>query len=222
MDGFDLTIDGESLMLQPAMQQVVAMVALAPRGIKRECVAFQLWPDKTEERAKANLRSCLWRIGKLPVAPIVSSKSTLWLSQDLWTDVREGLEELASGDETDLGPTLLPFHTLQADLLPDWYGDWLLVERERLRRFRIDVLERRARAALDSGAPSTAIQLALAAVAMDPYRAGGHQLAVEAHLAEGNTVEAHREYDRYRHFAGLGSQQPAFHEWTGSAPVTVR
>ena len=198
LGGFDLTIDGSSHDVQPASQRVLAMVALAPHGMKRDSCAFQLWPDSPERRAKANLRSCLWRIGKLPEHILVSTKSTIRLHSDLWVDVRDGLEELAaSADPTVIGASLLPFHALQADLLPDWYDDWLVVERERFRQLRLTAIESHARSALECGDTSAAIQLALTSVSIDPHRVQGHRLVARAHLAEGNNYEARREYDYY-------------------------
>lgn len=215
LDGFDLTIEGDSQPLQLAMQRVLAVVALAPRGVTRSRVAFQLWPDKPEERAKANLRSCLWRLGKLPVETIQATKTSLKLHDELWVDVREGLAELALGDESAIAESLLPFHTLQADLLPDWYDDWLIVERERFRQFRLHALEKRARQALADGRSGAAIQIALAAVAIDPYRESAHRLAVEAHLAEGNNYEARREFARYCEFVAIDLTDPKreFDNW---------
>ena len=85
-----------------------------------------------------------------------------------------------------------------SDLLPDWYDDWLEIERERLRQLTLRVLDARARRAIDDHQPGEAIQLALTAMAIDPLRAASYRLLMEAHLAEGNEHDARRTLDGYR------------------------
>ena len=194
--GFELTSDGAVLTLQPAMQRLVAFVALTPRGVERDYTAYQLWPDASEDRARANLRSTLWRLRKLPADVISTVMARLRLESHVWVDIREGLHDDALGPDSQLAA--LPFCTAHDDLLPDWYDDWLVVERERLRQYRLGRLEQRARAALDAGDTAAAIQTGLAAVSMDPLRESGRRVVIEAHLAEGNTAEAVREYGRYQ------------------------
>ena len=198
LGGFGLTIDGHVLEVTPAAERLLAFIALTPRGAERSYTAFQLWPEHEERRAKANLRSALWRLGKAPAELIRATKSRLRLAPDVWVDVRHGIAELASGGIDSIVEAALPFHALDSDLLPDWYDDWLMIERERLRQFRLGSLEEGARLALGRGQFGQAIQLALAAVSIDPLRESGHRLVIEAHLANGNRFDARRQLDCYR------------------------
>ena len=192
LGGFELTIDGEMTELQPAAQRLTAFVALSARGVDRMFTAFQLWPNTSEQRAKANLRSTLWRLHRLG-ADIVSATATrLRLSPSVWLDTRDGLQA-----PDGRAPEVLPFQSMLTDLLPDWYDDWLAVERERYRQLRLSDLESRARDAIDTGETGRAIQLALAALAIDGLRESSHRLVIEAHRAEGNHREAERETLRY-------------------------
>ena len=188
--GFELEIDGRVVEVQPALRRLTALVALTPRGIARDFAAFQLWPDKVEARAKANLRSTLWRQHQLEAPVVQVSAMSLRLDPRVWLDIRDDLE---GGDD---GQVSRPFDTLLLDLLPEWYDEWLVVERERLRQFRLASLERRARDAMPAD-PGRAIQLGLAALAIDGSRESSHRLVVEAHLAEGNAREAARERSRF-------------------------
>src|SRR6266545_404812 len=63
------------------------------------------------------------------------------------------------------------------DLLPDWYDDWVVIER---------------------GRHGQAIQAALLAVGEEPLRESAHRILVRAHLAQGNQGEAILHYRRYR------------------------
>jgi DNA-binding SARP family transcriptional activator len=198
LSGFELSIDGEVVVLQPVAQRLLGFVALANRRVERSFVAFRLWPDNDEERAKANLRSALWRLRQASSELLASTKSHLWLCGQVWVDVRDGIREMHDASVEDLLGASQPFWTLDTDLLPDSYDDWLGTERERLRLVRLDELEGRAAGLLSERRFRDAIQLALAAVALDPLRESAHRLVIEAHLAEGNGVEARRQFDRYQ------------------------
>lgn len=195
LGGFDLRVDGASVRLQPVSRRLLALLALSDRPLSREFVAFQLWPDTDEHRALASLRSALWRLGHLGGRMLDVTSTQLALSPDVWLDVRHGIQGLIGGDELDASP--LPFTSIQSELLPDWYDDWLVVERERLRQLLLHVLTSRARAALGRGETLRAIQLALAALSVEPHHDGAHDVLTSAHLAEGNNYEAQREQARF-------------------------
>lgn len=202
LGGFEAQVGDDVLSLQPAMQRLIALVALSPRGINRCRTAFQLWPDTNEDRAKANLRSTLWRLNKMCDSIITATKTHLRLAPEVWVDARDGIETLAArarsdGDEVGL-ELPRPFQALQSELLPDWYDDWLIIERERLRQLTLNTLEQRSRTALKRGETAQAVEAGLAAVAIDPLRESSRRLVVEAHIAQGNVSAARQEIDRYR------------------------
>lgn len=196
LGGFELTVNEELIPLQPAARRLLAYVALAPHGIERLCAALQLWPDHTEDRAKANLRSSLWRLGQLPVALIWTRGGRLRLSPDVWLDTIDGLE-MASDTHSEVDGSV-PFETLMSGLLPDWYDDWLDIERERVRQLLLTQLERRGRHALDAADSGAAIQWGLTAAGIDPLRESARRLVIEAHLFDSNTCNALRELDDFR------------------------
>jgi DNA-binding SARP family transcriptional activator len=204
LGGFGLEVDGTSVDMTPAAQRLLAFVALTPRGAERSYTAFQLWPEHHEERAKANLRSALWRLSKVPADLVMATKMHLRLHPSVWVDVRHGLGELAQGGLDAIVAAVLPFQALDSDLLPDWYDDWLSIERERLRQLRLASLEEAARLAIERGRFGHAVQLALATVAVDPLRESGHRLTIEAHLANGNRLEARRQYESCRRLLADG------------------
>lgn len=208
LGGFELRIDDDIVDLQPAAQRLIAFVALSSHGVERTFTAFQLWPEKTEVRALANLRSALWRIRKLPAELIETPGTRLRLAPDVWLDARDGLAEIdhtGGGDGTDgisafgefVSTTLRPFSAFDADLLPDWYDDWLTIERERLRQMRLRRIEGLATTALEQGRTADAIQAGLSVLSLDPLRESGQRIVMTAHIAEGNECEARRQYERY-------------------------
>jgi DNA-binding SARP family transcriptional activator len=87
---------------------------------------------------------------------------------------------------------------LSLDLLPDWYDDWLVDDREGVRQLRLHALERLTCELSLSGRHAEAIQAALAAVRLEPLRETAHAALIRAHLAEGNRSEAVRQFHRCR------------------------
>ena len=84
------------------------------------------------------------------------------------------------------------------DLLPGWDEEWLVIERERMRQLRIHGLEALSRYLACRGRFPEAIDAALAAIAAEPLRESARSALIEAHMAEGNHSEAHRELENYR------------------------
>jgi DNA-binding SARP family transcriptional activator len=85
---------------------------------------------------------------------------------------------------------------LEAELLPEWYDDWVLVERERFLELRIESLETLCRAQLDAGMPAEAVATGLAALRADSTRETTTRLLIAAQLALGNRAQALAHYRR--------------------------
>jgi DNA-binding SARP family transcriptional activator len=84
------------------------------------------------------------------------------------------------------------------DLLPGWYDDWVIFERERIRQRLLHALEALSQLLVAAGRCADAVEAAISAVSVDPLRESANRALIEAHLAEGNLVEARRAYERYR------------------------
>lgn len=199
LDGFEFESDGRRVELPVSTQRVVAFLAFHERPLLRTYVAGCLWTDKSSERSYANLRSALWRLRR-PAAQLVECRDThLSLAPDVDVDLRRVMDvarsqlDGAQGAPLD-GDSVL----LSGDLLPDWYDDWVVVERERLRQLRLHALEALCRNLTDAGRFGEAVDVGMAAVAAEPLRESAHHALVRAHLREGNTAEAAREYVQYR------------------------
>ncbi len=87
---------------------------------------------------------------------------------------------------------------LTGELLPDWYDDWLLLERERYRQLRLHALEALAVRLTALSRYGEAVETALAAVAGEPLRESAHRVLMSVHVAEGNPAEALRHYELLR------------------------
>jgi DNA-binding SARP family transcriptional activator len=167
--------------------------------VQRDYVAGMLWLDTADERAAANLRSMLWRIQKRAPGLVDTLGRGLRLAQDVDVDLRAA-ERLARRElerDGELDGTLDP-SPFAADLLPDWYDDWALLERERFRQLRLRALEALCERCLRAGRLNEALEAGLLSLAAEPLRESAHRALVRVHLADGNAVEALRQYQLCR------------------------
>lgn len=199
LDGFHLTAFGLPLLVSPTGQRLLAFLALSERAVSRVFVAGTLWPDMPEERSCANLRSTLWRLPR-PSAPLVeTSPQSLRLGPSVKVDVYEALDaarRALHGHASDEEETIDACRF--GDLLHDWYDDWILVGRERLRQLRAHALEVICERLTDARKFGQAVDAGLAAVSTEPLRESAQRVLIKVHLAEGNQVQALRQYDAYR------------------------
>ncbi len=200
LDGFELRRGGRVVPVPMTVQRVLAFLALHDRMLPRSQVAGTLWLDASEERATASLRSALWRLRRPGDALVEVSSSHLQLAAGVTVDYREVVGHArALLDEASEGEALeRNAGCLSRELLPGWWEDWVLVERERFRQLRLHALEARCRRLMRVGRFAQAVEAGLAAVALEPLRESAHRLLISVHLAEGNRAEALRQYRAYQ------------------------
>jgi DNA-binding SARP family transcriptional activator len=204
LDGFALVLPGGCPAataddLPHGVQRLVAYLSLYRRPA-RTAIAGELWPEVPEDNAHRSLRSALWRLQKVAPGLVEVSGGTLSLARTVRVDVRELTEwaqrMLDPGSDADASAA--PDVGLRGELLPGWYDDWVLLERERLRQLRMHALEALAGKLARAGRYGEAVQAAYAAVVAEPLRESAHRAVVRVHLVEGNLAEAVRAYDAFR------------------------
>lgn len=194
LGGFALQRDGASTHQPPHVQRLLAFLALQRRPLHRSFVSGRLWPDLTQEHAFGCLRSTLWRIGGCGL--LEATRTDLALGRWVEVDAQE-LETCAEailerGGIDDAAEVRLLVHA--TNLLPDWYDDWVIEERERLSELRVLALELAGDELIGAGAYCDAALVAKAAVRADPLRESATRLLIRLHLATGNPGEAVRVY----------------------------
>jgi DNA-binding SARP family transcriptional activator len=142
----------------------------------------------------------LWRLHKSAPGLIEVSGGALSLAPGVRVDVHELSEwaQRALDPRVAVEDLAVPAAGLRGDLLPGWYEDWVLLERERLRQLLMHSLEAVAVKLMVAGRHCEALQAAYAAVRAEPLRESAHRTVVRVHLAEGNVAEAFRAYDLFR------------------------
>ena len=133
---FALQMDGQPVKMvsRPAQSLFAYLILNVGTVYRREMLAGIFWPDSIEANARNNLRHALWRIRKSigdtylqadKLTVTFASDSTYWLDTKILTD---DLTQNASVAALERSVSVY-----QGDLLPGFYHDWVLVERESLR-----------------------------------------------------------------------------------------
>lgn len=195
---FVVLCNGDRMALPAESQRLVAFVSLHDVALDRTYLAGRLWCDTDEERARANLRSSLWRLRQIAGDLLLADGCSVALGPNVATDVRDLQrlsERVLGGRECD--PSELDYRQFGHEFLPGWYEDWVVVERERMRQLCLHFLEAAADALSGARMFGAAIQALLTAIALDPLRESPQRQLMEVHLAEGNRSEAVRQYDDF-------------------------
>jgi predicted ATPase/DNA-binding SARP family transcriptional activator len=135
---FEVSSDGKPITIaaRPAQSLLAFLILNAGTAHRREKLAGILWPDSLEETARDNLRHALWRLRKalqsVSAASYLQANDltiTFVTSEAYWLDTAklEKLNESTSADE--LIAVLLNY---QGGLLPGFYDEWVVLEREHL------------------------------------------------------------------------------------------
>jgi DNA-binding SARP family transcriptional activator len=199
LGGFELRAGDSRVDVPAPARRLLAYLAVRGRGLARSHVAGVLWPDTTDTRAKAHLRTAVWRLQAAAPHTVVVTPTTIGMAPHLAVDIallERTAAALRSGDPSFDAAGVDPSH-LAGELLPELWDDWTVFERERLRQTSIHALELLSQRLTDGDDHGHAVLAALTAVEMDPLRETANRRLVVAHLAEGNVAEATRTYRRY-------------------------
>jgi DNA-binding SARP family transcriptional activator len=205
LDGPCLLVRGDPATLSESSLRLLVYLAFRHRPATRRVVAATLWPDVGEARAGGNLRSAMWRLrgagSDTGTTVVECSGATVAVGPELTVDLDTltGWARRIVGDAPAPADLAVPDAVDAAlDLLPGWYDDWVIVERERVRTRILHALEQVSRRLSAAGRHAQAVDAAIAAVCAEPLRESAQRALIRCHLAEGNLVEAQRTFHAYR------------------------
>jgi len=200
LGGFRVRSDGHLLMLPDRARRVLACVALIAGDATRREIAGRLWPDVTQARANADLRTTLWRLQRLGAGLVVTTGDMLSLGE-----VSVDVHAVEEWIQTAIAPPVMlgehpstPPPGAGRVLLSGWDDEWLEQPRERLRLLQLQAFESLAGRLLASGRLAEALPHAITVVQASPLRESANQLMVEIHLRQGNVAEAVHHFELYQ------------------------
>lgn len=197
---FSLSCDDTPLttISTPRLQSLLTYLILhrgAPQA--RSHLAFCLWPDLPEARARANLRRQLHQLQHaLPQADqflSVDVNTIQWQTHSSFSLDVADFEEAASHTHSRLD-LQRAVELYSGELVPSCYDDWITSERERLKQILIEVLERLLQLATDERDYRAAIGYAQRLLQIDPVREEVHRRLINLHTLNDDRAAALRAY----------------------------
>jgi DNA-binding SARP family transcriptional activator len=143
-----LLLNSQSLKFNAPPKTILLLAYLLlhrAQPVDRQQVAFLLWPDHSEEAARANLRRHLHHLQRILQAIPADYP---WLLSDTqtirWNPAAEFELDVAEFERLSAAPETLEAAAAgyTGDFLEGEYDDWVLLEQERLRNLYFDVLSR--------------------------------------------------------------------------------
>jgi DNA-binding SARP family transcriptional activator len=194
---FELGLDGVAAPASARAGSLLAYLLLrhdAPQP--RERVAALFWPESTAAQARTNLRHLLHTLrGTVPGERLsITPRTVRWLADgSAPVDVVE-FERLL-GRHDDVGAerhraVREAVALYRGDLLEGYAEEWVLAERDRLRRRYLDALAELARLGMGRGDLAEAVPAAERLVRDDPLREEGYRLLMRLYEARGERARA--------------------------------
>jgi DNA-binding SARP family transcriptional activator len=207
LGGFELTVGHRPVSLPAGLKRLLALLAVRGHRVTRSYIGGMLWGGASEERAQGSLRSDLSRLRSLGLSLVEKQGDTLDLAPHVEVDLYEANRTARSVIDADgcrtesADGTLLIDPRMTSELLPGWYDEWVLAERERHRQLTLHALELLCTRLTGDQHYADAVLAGLAAVTQEPLRESSHRALMKAHLAADNPGEALRCFERYRDLA---------------------
>ena len=199
LGGFALVRAGRPLSIPEGGQRLVALLALLGARTRNDAATL-LWPAVPGDRAAGNLRSALWRLGRVWPGLVEAEGQRLQLTGSVDVDSREFLRRVRAivRGHTPLDTADGPTDDARGvpELLPGWFEDWVLDERDRIRQLALQVLELMSEYELQRRRYGAALEAAMEAVRAEPLRESAHRAVIRVHLAQGNVVQARAHLNR--------------------------
>jgi DNA-binding SARP family transcriptional activator len=205
LGSFGLVSGGHPVSVGASCRRLLTLLAVTGGATNRMDAARLLWQEAASGRARANLRSVLWRVQRYHCGVVKSTTSEVLLASEVTIDLHrvqrvawrilERSSPLAADEIRE---------AMECNLYKDIYSDpsdqaWLVSATTRHRRLRLHALEALADELTGIGWLGAAIEAACGSVRADPYRESARQVLIKAYLAEGNVLDARREHATYCH-----------------------
>jgi DNA-binding SARP family transcriptional activator/Flp pilus assembly protein TadD len=184
---------------------LIAYTALSPSGNShRSKTSALLWSESVD--AKASLRQCIKETRKifteagLDILSVDIQRISLDLGS-LWVDALE-VERLARSSNLEDLKAMVDLYS--GDLLENTdirnpeFEEWLLAERNRLRRTVCDTLENTLRRSLEERGPEWTDWMAAELLVFDPANEQAHRTIMRRHASRGDIARAIRQYQACR------------------------
>lgn len=183
------------------------------RGVHREQLADQLWPDVDLQRSRKYLRQALWQLQRVADSAILPGSDQLltvdqeWIGinpeADLWVDVFE-FERAYESSIDSHSPRLTDAQRLtlrdavnlyRGELLAGWYSDWCLSHQQFYRSIYLAMLEKLMRDSEAVGDWEEGLFYGSKLLREDRANEPAHVAMMRLYCMAGNRTAALRQFD---------------------------
>jgi DNA-binding SARP family transcriptional activator len=197
-------VEGGARGLRSSTEQLLAYLALHPRGATRDELVEAIWPGEDPRRTRPRLWQSTSEARKLIGNAFISQRGHYSLDPTkIITDVND-LEALLAEANVATTPAaerrLLEhgLHLLHGEPLAGWDHVWTETHTARLRAMQAELLERLGSARLTTGDPHGALEAAELALRRDSLNEALWRLAMQAETELGLRESVSRRYERLR------------------------
>lgn len=191
-----ILIGGKPPQTMPTRKGMLLLAMLAvnrARPMDRSALAYDLWGDTTEARARRNLNTEIWRLRAILGDAILSDAKTVGFSPEL--SCRIDIMEFESVDDSSGIEALeAALSAYRGEFLGGLYDDWAILKREHYRDRYIHYLDRAARLYQSSFMPQKAIGAIKSILQCNPIHEESHQRLMRLYMETGDHVAAVRQY----------------------------
>lgn len=192
------------------------LVCERTRPVPRGELAILLWPDEMPLLWSGALSAVISRFRRILNSDSLKAqgislsqslgKYQLELSRDVWIDVETGISAidraeaaLRNGEPSAvLGPATVAASIARRPFLSGVSGEWADSQRRKLERQLVRALDCLSQMWIAMGEPGLAIETAIEATVLDPFRESSHRVLMYAYSESGNRAEAVNTYHRLR------------------------
>jgi DNA-binding SARP family transcriptional activator len=185
-------------------QQLIAYLALHPRGATRDQLIEAIWPDEDLHKARHRFWQNVSEARRQLGDAVISSHSHYTLDRHrLAVDAEEVERLLAEANAIDQPqrqrPTLeRALRLFRGEPLAGWEHPWAEEDARRLRTAHIELLERVGHTRIITGDPRGALQAAQDGLTLDNYNEALWRLAMQAEGHLGNRDAISHRYQQLR------------------------
>ena len=192
------------------------LVCERTRPVSREELATIVWPEETPPSWESALSALTSRLGGLLSARALKSKEVrfarglghyqIHLPVDVWVDLEAGVSAIdraesalrSGAPDRVLGPATVAATIARRPFLSGIDGFWEDSQRRRLERQLVRALDCLAEMRIASGEPDLAVESAIEAVRLDPFRERSRRLLMQGYESTGNRARAVDAYHALR------------------------
>ncbi|MEM7119278.1 MAG: tetratricopeptide repeat protein [Chloroflexota bacterium] len=181
-------------------QAILCYLAMTKRPLSRTALGGLLWPDKSDQEARVNLRQSIRRVQKSMPGALLAQRESVALSPDMSVavDVTQFETAVSQGDISSLEMAIAHY---QGDFMAGFYvedaydfEEWLLLERERLRAKAVQVLHDLTTHFVTRRETEKGLRYARQLLGLEPWLEEGHRALMRLLAWQGQYNSALKQY----------------------------